>query len=98
MRHFICAENTDASSTFTKIIMATEIKTRTYAVSEAESGKLVALIDAQNNVQVFSHMARQAYTVAPATQAQMYEAGQSGVKLEKASALVEAATQDAPAA
>jgi hypothetical protein len=92
VRHFIYAENNGVSSTFTKVTMATEIKTRTYAVSEAESGKLVALIEAQNNVQVFSHMARQAYTVAPATQAQMYEAGQSGVKLEKASALVETAS------
>jgi hypothetical protein len=77
--------------------MAADIKTRAYAVTEVNGGKLVALVTAQNNVQVFAHMARVAYVVEPATQEQMYEAGQSGVKLEKVSALAEASAP-APAA
>lgn len=69
--------------------MATKIEPRTYAVKEADTGKLIALVDAFNNAQVFGHMARKAYVVEPASRQEMYEAGRAGVPIEQVSTLVD---------
>lgn len=64
--------------------MATKIDSRTYAIKDAETGKLVALVDAYNKVQALGHIAQRAYLVEPATRQEMYDAGKAGLEIESA--------------
>ena len=61
-----------------------EIKTRIYAVTQ--NGKLVRLVEAQNNVQVYGYIARKEFEVETATQRTLLQAGKDGIEVEQAKA------------
>jgi hypothetical protein len=57
-------------------------KTRVYEVKK--DGKIVRLVEAQNNTQVFGYIARKEFTVSPASQKTLYECGKNGMEIESA--------------
>ena len=57
-------------------------KTRIYAVTQ--NGKLISLVEAQNNVQVFGFIARKEFHVEVANQYTLFQAGKDGIEVEQA--------------
>ena len=63
------------------------IKTRIYAVTQ--NGKLMGLVEAQNNVQVYGYIARKEFDVEVADQRTLWQAGKYDIKVEQAKEVFE---------
>jgi hypothetical protein len=63
------------------------IKTRIYAVTQ--NGKLMGLVEAQNNVQVYGYIARKEFDVEVADQRTLLQAGKDDIQVEQAKDIIE---------